>query len=130
MGQLNDHDLLTKISVNVENICRKLDKFEERIEKAECKVDDAVRLSWFKWVGGGVMTLIFSSLLFLSGVVYQHHVTIQDVHSTLKNHIYFTAAVLKKETGKDWNNITRQELLDARDSVEQTWHEAEKKEDE
>ena len=79
-----DHDLLTKVSVCVESINKKVDKLENKLDK---HVEDFVPKKLWMWVTGFIVILIFGSFTYanLVSTEVHTHATNMEIHDKVED---------------------------------------------
>ena len=91
------------------------DKYHELCEAHKKQIDerfdiikeDKVPWKTFKWVFGGVMSVVIGAMMFTSGMTW-------DTRQYLERHIMFSEMVYYQVTGQRWNDAARESLLEAK----------------
>lgn len=83
---MNDHDLLIKVATNVESMCKKIDKLDDKMESQskfcrdvqESKGNKYVGKQLWMWVMGLFFTLVVGAYGFGMYNVKEHHAHSED----------------------------------------------------
>jgi hypothetical protein len=126
----NDHDRLIRLETKMDSVCNKLDKLTNMVENGNVKTtddcnacksdlhnkidhveDDKVGWTHFKWIFSGTMGVVITLCFLVGGLSW-------DTRVYLERHIVFSEMVYYQVTGKQWGDLTREELLEARENWE------------
>jgi len=126
----NDHDRLIRVETKVDDLCVKIEKLTKMVQSGSIKTsddcntckheihtkidkveDDKVGWTHFKWIFSGTMGVLITLCLLIGGFTW-------DTRIYLERHIVFTEMVYYQITGQLWGDMTRQDLLEAREEYE------------
>ena len=117
----DERDMLIKVCGTVESLKEhqvEMDlKIQHHMDNVDNKVANKINFGTFKWIVGGLATLILTGFLALGSLTLDSIMDLTETNHLLKDHIGFAAIVYKQVTGEDWGTASAIEMNRARDKV-------------